>query len=103
VVQLLNYCVMYPDSTIQYHVSDMVLHISIDDSYLSEAGAHIRTGGDFYLGQKDGQQQMINCQLLVLSRIMKHIMSSAAEVEVEVEVGSISTNAKELALIRVML
>jgi hypothetical protein len=92
---------MYPDSTIQYHVSDMVLHISIDDSYLSEAGAHIRTGGDFYLGQKYGQHQMINCQLLVLSCIMKHIMSSAAEVEVEV--GSISTNAKELALIRVML
>jgi hypothetical protein len=33
-VQLLNYCITYPDAEVRYHSSDMVLHVSSDASYL---------------------------------------------------------------------
>jgi hypothetical protein len=97
--QLLNYCATHPDAKIRYHASDMVLHISSDVSYLSEAEARSRTGGHFYLGQQDGQTQFIISPLFCLSNIMKHVMSSAAEAEV----GSIFINSEEAAPLRVML
>jgi hypothetical protein len=99
VVQLLNYCTTHIYITIRYHTSDMVLHTISDASYLSEAGACSRTDGHLYLGHKEGQEQLINGPLLVLSDIMKHVMSSASEVEV----GFIFTNVKEAAPIRVTL
>jgi hypothetical protein len=42
--QLLNYCAMNPNGTIQYAASDMVLHIHLDASYLSEPKAQSRIG-----------------------------------------------------------
>ena len=33
--QLLDYLATHPDTTIQYHASDMILHIHSDASYLS--------------------------------------------------------------------
>jgi hypothetical protein len=77
----------------------MVLRVSSDASYLSEPASRSRTGGHFYLRQKEGQQQLINGPLLCLSSIMKHVMSSAAEAEV----GCIFNNAKEAAPLQVML
>jgi hypothetical protein len=47
--QLLNYCAMNPNATIQYAASDMVLHIHSDASYLSEPKARSRIGGHFFL------------------------------------------------------
>jgi hypothetical protein len=69
-IQLLNYCATHPDAEVRFHASNMVLHISSDDSYHSEPEARSRTGGSFYLGQKDGQYQLINGPILCLSSIM---------------------------------
>jgi hypothetical protein len=71
----------------------MILNISSNTSYLSEAEERIRTSGHFYHRQQDGQTQLISGPLLCMSNIMKHVMSSAAKAEV----GSIFINAKESA------
>jgi hypothetical protein len=50
--QLLDYLVTCPDATIRYHVSDMILHIHSDASYLSVSNARSRLGGLFFCGDK---------------------------------------------------
>jgi hypothetical protein len=97
--QLLDYCATHPDTEVRFHSSDMVLQVSSDASYLSEPAARNRTDIHFYLGNNDDRQQQINGPILCLSSIIKHVMSSAAEAEV----GSIFSNAKEAAPLRVML
>jgi hypothetical protein len=49
VIKLLNYCNTHPETKIRYDASDMILHIHIDASYLSEKEAIIRAGGFFYM------------------------------------------------------
>ena len=36
IVWLLNYAATHPDATIDYHASDMILHVASDASYLCE-------------------------------------------------------------------
>jgi hypothetical protein len=50
--QLLDYLDTHPDDTIQYHASDMTLHIHRDASYLSVSNAHSGLGGLFFLRQQ---------------------------------------------------
>jgi hypothetical protein len=50
VIKLMNYCNTHPESKIWYHSSDMILHIHIDASYLSEDEAKSISGGFFYMG-----------------------------------------------------
>jgi hypothetical protein len=50
VIKLLNYCNTHQETKILYHASDMILHIHIDASYLSENEAKNRAGGFFYMG-----------------------------------------------------
>jgi hypothetical protein len=50
VIKLLNYCNTRPETKIRYRVSDMMLHIHSDASYLSENEAKSRAGGFFYMG-----------------------------------------------------
>jgi hypothetical protein len=45
VIKLLNYCNTHPETKIRYHVSDMILYIHSDASYLSEREAKSRSGG----------------------------------------------------------
>jgi hypothetical protein len=97
--QLLDYCTTHPDAEVRFHSSDMVLQVSSDASYLSEPEARSRTGVHFYLGNNDDRQQQINGPILCLSSIIKHVMSSATEVEV----GSIFSNVKEAVPLRVVL
>ena len=40
IVWLLNYAATHPDATINYHASDMILHVASDASYLCEKRAH---------------------------------------------------------------
>jgi hypothetical protein len=94
-----DYCATHPDAEVRVHSSDMVLQVSSDASCLSEQEACSRTGGHFYLGNNVDRQQQISGPILCLSSIIKHIMSSAAEAEI----GSIFSNAKEAAPLRVVL
>jgi hypothetical protein len=52
VTQLIKYAVTNPDANIHYISSDVYLNIHSDSSYLSEAQAHSRAGGDFFLSLK---------------------------------------------------
>jgi hypothetical protein len=47
--QMLDYLATHPDATIQYHASDMILHIHSYASYISVSNARSHLGGLFFL------------------------------------------------------
>jgi hypothetical protein len=81
--QMLDYLATHPDATIRYHTSNMILHIHNDASYLSVSNARSRLGGLFFLGNKSPQQDMLNRSILNVSSVIKNVVASAAESEVE--------------------
>jgi hypothetical protein len=96
-IKLLNYCNMHPETKHRYHASDMILQIHSDASYLSENEATSRTGGFFYMGNATkNDNKLTNGAILIVSKVLKHVMSSAAEAEI----GALFINAKEGAVIR---
>jgi hypothetical protein len=100
VIKLLNYCNTHPDTKIRYHASDMILHIHSDASYLSENEAKSRSGGVFYMGNTaKNEKKLTNRAVLIVSKVLKHVMSSAAEAEI----GTVLINAKEGAVLRTTL
>jgi hypothetical protein len=100
VIKLLNYCDTHPETKIRYHASDMILHIHSDASYLSENEAKIRAGGFFYMGSDTKtDKKLTNGAILIVSKVLKHVMSSAAIVEI----GALFINAKEVAVLRTTL
>jgi hypothetical protein len=82
VIKLLNYCNTYPETKIRYHASDMILYIHSDASYLSEREANSISGGFFYMGNSaDTAKKLTNGEILIISILLKHVMSSAAEAD----------------------
>jgi hypothetical protein len=97
VIKLLNYWNTHPETKIPYHASDMILHIHSDASYLSENEAKSRAGGFFYMGNTTkNNKKLTNGAILIISKVLKHVMSSAAEAEI----GAVFINAKEGAVLR---
>lgn len=76
----LNYAASNPDGEIIFRTSDMILRIDSDAAYLVCPKARSRAGGYHYLGSKDGT--LFNGPILVLAKIIKNVMASAAEAEV---------------------
>jgi hypothetical protein len=100
VIKLLNYCNTHPETKIRYRASDMILHIHSDTSYLSENEAKSRAGGFFYMGNTNKyDKKLTNGAILIVSKVIKHVMSSAAESEI----GAVFLNAKEGAVRRTTL
>jgi hypothetical protein len=100
VIKLLNYCNTHPETKIRYHASDMILHTHSDASYLSENEAKSRAGGFFYMGSNTTtDKKLTNRAILIISKVLKHVMSSAAEVEI----GAVFINDKEGAFLRTTL
>jgi hypothetical protein len=65
------------------HAYDMILNIHSDDSYLSEREAKIRSGGLFDMGSRNNtEKKLTNGAILIISTVLKHLMSSAAEAEI---------------------
>jgi uncharacterized protein (UPF0333 family) len=61
----------------------MILHIHSGASYLSEKEAKIRAGGFFYMGSSTKtDKKLTNGAILIISKVLKHVMSSAAEAEI---------------------
>jgi hypothetical protein len=58
----------------------MILNIHSDDLYLSENGSKSRAGGFFYMdsGTKT-DKKLTNGEILIISKVLKHVMSLAAE------------------------
>jgi hypothetical protein len=78
----------------------MILNIHSDASYLSEREAKSRAGGFVYLVSNiDSNHKVTNDAILIISKILKHVMSSAAEAEI----GSVFLNAKEATILRTTL
>ena len=46
---LLDYCATYPNATIRYYPSEMILQIHSDASYLNESKARSTAGGHYFL------------------------------------------------------
>jgi hypothetical protein len=100
VIKLLNYCNPHQETKIRYHASYMILHIDSDTSYLSENEAKSRVGGFFYMGSNNkNDKKLTNGAILIVSKVLKHLMSSAAEAEL----GAVFINAKEGAVLRTTL
>jgi hypothetical protein len=100
VIKLLNYCNTHPETKIRYHASDMILYIHSDASYLSEREAKSRAGGFFYMGNiSDTAKKLTNRAILIISTVLKHVMSSAAEAEI----GALFINAKEGSVLQTTL
>jgi hypothetical protein len=85
----LNYAASSPNGKIIYRASDMILKIDSNAAYLVRPEARSRAGGYHYLSSKDGT--LFNGPIIVLAKIMKNIMASAAEAEV----AGIYLNAQE--------
>ena len=100
--KLLNYAATHPDATIRYTRSGMILHISSDASYLSEAEARSRVGGFFYLSDpydptdKTAPLPKINGAIHIVSTILQNVMASATEAEV----GALFHNAQDACTLR---
>jgi hypothetical protein len=100
VIKLLNYCNTHPETKIRYHASDMILYIHSDASYLSERESKSRARGFFYMGNSaDTAKKLTNGAILIISTVLKHVMSSAAEAEI----GAVFINSKEGAVLRTTL
>jgi hypothetical protein len=58
----------------------MILHIHSEASYLSESEAKGRAGGFFYMtNTSKNDKKLINGAILIVSKVLKHVMPSAAE------------------------
>ena len=57
--QLLDYLATHSEATVRFHASDMILNIHSDASYLSEANAHSRACGHFFMGWKSNPTKPI--------------------------------------------
>eukprot|EP00536_Pseudo-nitzschia_multiseries_P010327 jgi/Psemu1/25590/gm1.25590_g len=85
----LNYAACNPEATIIYRASNMILPVDSNAAYLVCPGAKSRAGGYHYLG--DTTENTFNGPILVLAKIIKNAMASAAEAEV----ASLFLNARE--------
>ena len=76
--QLLYYVAMHPNAGLCYHACNMILAIHMDVSYLSEMGGKSPAAGHFYLTNQNNKD-FKNGAVLMLSAIIKHVMSSASK------------------------
>ena len=80
VEHFLDYAASNPDARIRYTACEMILQSISDAVYLVCLQARSRMGGYHFLGNKDGKH--FNGPLLVLAKIIKNVIGSAAEAEV---------------------
>jgi hypothetical protein len=90
----LNYAASNPDGKIVYRKSDMILQGDSDAAYLVCPEARSRAGGYIYCGNKD--KKLFNGPVLVLSKKIKNVVSSASEAEV----AALYLNAQEMVPMR---
>ncbi len=91
--QLLDYLATYPNATIRFHASDMIINIHSDASYLSESDACSRACGHFFMGWSptDGDPIQLNGAFFTLCTILRFVVASAAKAKL----GALFRNCKE--------
>mmetsp|Transcript_2562 Transcript_2562/g.5252 ORF Transcript_2562/g.5252 Transcript_2562/m.5252 type:complete len:157 (-) Transcript_2562:130-600(-) len=93
-IYFLNYAASNPNAEVLYRASDMILNVESNAAYLVHPKALSRAGGYLFLG--NAARTQFNGPILVLAKIIKNVMASAAEAEV----GALYTNAQEAIAIR---
>ena len=83
---LFNYAATHPDATIWYSASDMILYMNSNTSYLSEPCANSRSGGHYFLSDRQPDMtkppsyfSRLNVPIHSISRIITNVMGLAAE------------------------
>ena len=89
-LQFLDYVATHPDAILTYSASNMVLNVHSDASYLIEPKARSRAGGHFYMSSNSTHSED-NGAVLNIAKIMKHVMTSAAEAEI----GALFLNSRQ--------
>ena len=83
---LLDYAATYPNYSIQYHASDMILHINTYAAYAVLPKSCSRISGRFYLisnflPTNDMAKSKLNGPILTICQTLKTFVASAAESE----------------------
>ena len=97
--KLLHSCATYPNATLRYKASGMVLKAHSDASYFSKSQTRNRAGAFTYMGGANEDSNRSNGSIMVISTIMRNVVSSAAGAEC----GALFYNAKELEALRTTL
>ena len=73
---------IYPKAKVRYYASDIILYIDSDATYLVLDKARSRVSGFYYNINKDPKQCLnppINGPILIECKILRHMVTSAAE------------------------
>ena len=97
----MDYVNTYQHAYIRYKASDMVLHIDSDAAYLVAPKARSRVAGYFHLSDHPSKKKnaTLNGAIHVECKILRHVVSSAAEAEI----GGVYHNAQTAIPIRTIL
>ena len=90
VTWLLDYVATNPNAILTYKKSNMILSVHSDASYLSKSEARSRVGGHFICSSKVDNPPN-NGAVLAIAKILRTVMSSAAEAEL----GAFYVNVQE--------
>ena len=96
--QLLDYSAIHSYVAIVFLTSNMILEVHYDASYLLEKETKSREGGHFYLTNKN-DEQFKNGSICALSSIVKSVMNSASEADLD----DLVYNCKQAVPLRFML
>ena len=78
----LNYCETNPDASIVYYASDMIIRGDTDAAYFFASKARSRNAAYIFMDNKNTNNQITNGAIMVIARILKMVVASAAEAEV---------------------
>ena len=95
--QLLDYLNTNPNAAIRFRISDMILNVHSEASYLSVGSGRSRSGVYFFTGilPHDGEPIHINGDIAVMCDILKNFASSTAKAKL----GALFLNTKEARII----
>ena len=79
-LHLMSFAATWPDCSIEYKPSDMILILDADVSYLSETQARSRGAGVAFLGKKN-DPTFVNGPIEVMSVLLPTVVSSVCEGE----------------------
>ena len=100
VTWLLDYATTYPDATLRYEASQMILSIHSDASYQSETESRSCAGGHLFLVSPNyNNTKDINGAIHTTCEIIKNVMSAASEAKC----GAIFINYKAAVPLRITL
>ena len=99
--RLLDYANTYKNAYLRYYASDMILHVDSDAAYLVAPKSRSRIAGYYHLSDHPSKRKhpTLNSAILVECKTLRHVVSSAAEVET----GGVYHNATTSIPIRTIL